>query len=106
MLVIGPAIAFIIWGLITALMLKIHRTANGEVILKISGRMDAENIADVKISLESEVGGRRVVLDLQDLTLVDRDAVTFLAGCETEGVRIVNCPAYIRDWIARERKAK
>ena len=87
-------------------MLKIHRTANGEVILKISGRIDAENVADLKASLESEVDDRRIVLDLQDLTLVDRDAVTFLAGCETEGVKITNCPAYIREWIARERKAK
>ena len=87
-------------------MLKIHRTVNGEVILKISGRMDAENVADVKMSLESEVNGRRRVLDLQDLTLVDRDAVTFLAECETDGVQLVNCPAYIREWIARERAAR
>jgi anti-anti-sigma regulatory factor len=87
-------------------MLKIHRTANGEVILKISGRMDAENVADVEMSLESEVNGRRRVLDLQDLTLVDRDAVTFLAECETGGVQLINCPAYIREWIARERAAR
>ena len=87
-------------------MLKIHRTANGEVILKISGRIDAENVPDVKMSVESELDGRRIVLDLQDLTLVDRDAVTFLADCESKGVRIMNCPAYIREWIARERKAK
>ncbi len=87
-------------------MLKIQRTANSEVTLKISGRMDAENVADVKMSVESEVDGRRIVLDLQDLTLVNRDAVAFLADYETEGVKIVNCPAYIREWIARERKAK
>jgi anti-anti-sigma regulatory factor len=87
-------------------MLKIDRAANGEVVLKISGRMNAENVADVKVSVESEVDGRPVVLDLQDLTLVDRDAVTFLTACETEGVKITNCPAYIREWIARERKAK
>jgi anti-anti-sigma regulatory factor len=87
-------------------MLKIHRTSNGEVILKISGRMEAENVADVKMSLESEVDGRRRVLDLQDLTLVDRDAVTFLAECETDGVQLINCPGYIREWIARERAAR
>jgi len=87
-------------------MLKIDRTANGEVILKVSGRMGAENVADVKTSLESEGHDRRIVLDLQDLTLVDQDAVVFLAGCETEGVKIINCPAYIREWIARERKVK
>ena len=87
-------------------MLKIDRTANGEVILKISGRMDAENVADVKKAVESEDDGLRIVLDLQDLTLVDQDAVTFLADCEIEGVKIINCPAYIREWIARERKVK
>jgi anti-anti-sigma regulatory factor len=87
-------------------MIKIHRAANGEVILKISGRMDAENVADVKMSLESEVDGRQRVLDLQDLTLVDRDAVTFLAECETDGVQLMNCPAYIREWITRERAAR
>ena len=87
-------------------MLKIDKTTNGDAILKISGRMDAENVADVKMSLDSEVDGRRIVLDLQDLTLVDQDAVAFLAGRESAGVKIVNCPAYIREWIARERKGK
>ena len=87
-------------------MLRIQRTANGDVIFKISGQMNTENVSDVKMSLESEVYGRRIVLDLRDLTLVDRDAVTFLAGCETEGVKIMNCPAYIREWIVREREAK
>jgi anti-anti-sigma regulatory factor len=87
-------------------MLKIDRTANGEVILKISGRMDAENVADVKKAVESEDDGLRIVLDLQDLTLVDQDAVTFLADCETTGIKIINGPAYIREWIARERKGK
>ena len=86
-------------------MLKIHRTTNGEVVLKISGRMDAENVADVKTSFGSDVNGRRILLDLRDLTLVDRDAVRFLADCETDGVQIINCPAYIREWIARERAA-
>jgi anti-anti-sigma regulatory factor len=87
-------------------MLKIRRTINGEVILKVSGRMDAENVDDVKKSLESDVDGRRILLDLRDLTLVDREAVRFLAECETDGVEITNCPAYIREWIAREIAAR
>jgi ABC-type transporter Mla MlaB component len=87
-------------------MLKIDKTTNGEETLKISGRMDRENVADVKMSLDSEPAGRRIVLDLQDLTLVDQDAVAFLADRETEGIKITNCPAYIREWITRERKGK
>ena len=87
-------------------MLRIQRTANGEVVFKLSGRMDAENLAELKALLESEAKGRRIALDLKDLTLVDRDAVTFLADCETDGVQIMNCPPYIREWIARERAAR
>ncbi|MBZ5537888.1 MAG: STAS domain-containing protein [Acidobacteriia bacterium] len=84
-------------------MLKIRRSANGEVILTLSGRMNAENEAELKTLFESETKGRRIVLDLEDLTLVDREAVRFLGRCEAEGIKLENCPAYIREWIERER---
>ncbi|MBZ5552583.1 MAG: hypothetical protein LAO21_07670 [Acidobacteriia bacterium] len=84
-------------------MLKIRRAANGEVVLKLSGRMAAENRAELKTLLELEEKGRRIVLDLEDLTLVDREAVGFLGRCEDEGIKLENCPAYIREWIERER---
>jgi anti-anti-sigma regulatory factor len=87
-------------------MLRIQRTANGEVLFILSGRMDAENLAELKSLLGSEAKGRHIVLDLKDLTLVDRDAVKFLADCETDGVQIINCPPYIREWITRERAAR
>jgi len=32
------------------------------------------------------------VLDLKDVTLVDRAAVRFLAAAEAAGTRILNCP--------------
>lgn len=84
-------------------MLKILRAANGEVAFTLSGRMDAENIAELKTLFGSEAKGRRIVLDLKDLTLVDRDAVSFLQRCEADSIRLKNCPAYIREWITRER---
>jgi anti-anti-sigma regulatory factor len=84
-------------------MLRIQRSVNGEVVFTLSGRMDAENIAELKALLGAEAKHRRMVLDLKDLTLVDRDAVGFLARCETDSVKLKNCPAYIREWITRER---
>jgi hypothetical protein len=39
------------------------------------------------------------VLDLRDVTLVNQDAVEFLAGCEADSIKLENCPAYIRVWI-------
>jgi len=68
----------------------------------VVGRMDSEHAAEMKRLFESEEG-RRIVLDLKDLTLVDRDAVKFLEQCEADSIELKNCPAYIREWIRRER---
>ncbi len=87
-------------------MLKITRAANGEVVIKLSGRMDAENIGELETLITSEADGRRIVLDLKDLTLVDQDAVSFLKRCEANNITLKNCPAYIREWITRERKTR
>jgi hypothetical protein len=87
-------------------MLKIERSANGEVVFTLSGRMETENVAELKTLLRSEAGGRRVILDLKDLILVGRDAVSFLEGCEADSIKLVNCPAYIREWIVRQKNAK
>ena len=84
-------------------MLKIQRAANGGVVFTLSGRMDAENVAELKALFGSEAKGRRIVLDLKDLILVDQDAVTFLERCEAGSITLKNCPAYIREWVTRER---
>lgn len=68
--------------------------------------MDAENVAELKEVIESEARGRGIALDLRDLTLVDRDAVKFLERCESDSIKLENCPAYIREWIAREREGR
>ena len=85
-------------------MLKITRTTNGEVVIKLSGRMDAEDLDELEALMTSEPDGCRIVLDLRDLTLVDQDAVSFLKRCESDNITLRNCPAYIREWITRERK--
>ena len=87
-------------------MLRIQRAANGEVVFTLSGRMDAENVAEFIRLLGSEGKDRRIVMDLKDLTLVDRDAVGFLERCEADSVQLKNCPAYIREWITRERRGR
>ena len=84
-------------------MLKIQRAANGQVVFTLSGRMNAENVAEMEGLFISEATGRHVVLDLKDLTLVDKDAVKFLERCESDSIKLKNCPAYIREWITRER---
>ena len=87
-------------------MLRLQRLTDGEaVVVTVSGRLNAENLGDLETQLQSDAEGRRIILDLKDLTLVDREAVKFLERCEADSVKLKNCPAYIREWILRERNA-
>jgi anti-anti-sigma regulatory factor len=83
-------------------MLKIQRKANGRVLFTLSGRIEAEDIDELRRLLELEDTSRKIALDLRDVTLVDREGVKFLADCEANGIQLENCPAYIREWIGRE----
>ena len=87
-------------------MLRIQREANGEVVLKISGRLDRENLAELKKLIDSEGASRRIILDLRELTLVDQEAVRFLDQCDSNGIKLQNCAPYICEWIERQRDGK
>jgi hypothetical protein len=86
-------------------MFRIQILTNGKTIVRLIGRMNAENVPELQAQLDKEEEDRQVILDLEDLTLVDRDAVRFLGHCEVDGIQLTNCPAYIREWIERERSA-
>ena len=85
-------------------MFRIERTTNGQVVFTLSGRMQSEDIEQVQQLLVVETHGQPVMLDLQNVTLVNQDAVTFLAGCEVKGIEIESCPLHIRTWIDQEKR--
>ncbi len=84
---------------------KIHRQAieEGRVVLRVSGRLAGNNVDILRTLLEQE--SNVLKLDLKDVRLVDGNAVRLLVIHESNGVRIDNCPLYIREWIRREREA-
>ena len=65
--------------------------------------MDEEDIPELETLIRSEANGRRIVLDLKDLTLVGRDAISFLERWEAKGIALKNCAGYVREWISRSR---
>jgi hypothetical protein len=84
-------------------MLKILRsTKNASVIFTLIGRVEGENLEELKRVIGLEARDHILVLDLKDVTLVDQLAIRFLTRCQAEEVTLENCPAYIRDWIAAE----
>ncbi|MGC1456445.1 MAG: hypothetical protein WA946_14775 [Nitrospirota bacterium] len=83
--------------------LRIQKMAREDVVaFTLSGRIKAEDVAELQRLLEVEKQDHRIVLDLKEVKLVDRDTVRFLARCEANGTELENCPAYIREWIGRE----
>jgi hypothetical protein len=85
-------------------MLRIERSANGQVVFTLSGRMQTEDLEQVRQLLVVETPGQQLMFDLRHVTLVNQDAVTFLADCEAKGIKIESCPLYVRNWIDQEKR--
>ena len=73
----------------------------GITVFTLSGHMKAEEVAELKTLFDADY--RTIVLDLRDVRLADRDAVKFLRECEADGMKLENCPAYVREWMDREK---
>ena len=87
-------------------MLKITRaTEAGSNRVIVSGRIGAPRLPDLRRFLEAE-NASNVVLDLTEVSLVDEEVVQFLLRCERQGIGLVGCPAYIREWMVRERRSQ
>ena len=84
----------------------IQRSVHGDVVtLLLSGDIASDRAAELEAILDADAG-RQVVFDLRDVAVVDRAGVRFLASSEVHGATLTNCPAYVREWIERERDAQ
>jgi anti-anti-sigma regulatory factor len=84
-------------------MLIIKRSSVGEsVVFSLSGRIEPADVEELQrlIGLEQ---GEAIVLDLQGLAIIDREALKFLARRQAANIKLENCPVYIREWIDAER---
>jgi hypothetical protein len=83
-------------------MLRIEKDSDGCVTtLRLSGRIQSDCLASIKSAMDD--GCTSKILDLTEVTLVDLAVVSFLMRCENEGIQLVECPPYVREWILRER---
>jgi anti-anti-sigma regulatory factor len=82
--------------------LKVERVSDApDTVLRLSGRFESENVQELKAQIEGRT--HRFVLDLEQVQLVDLDAVHFLAVCEAKGIELRRCPQYVRQWILSEK---
>ena len=82
--------------------LKMERQSDGATtIIGLIGRIRAEHLAELEKQIRDSSEAK--VLDLSEVTIVDAEVIRFLSASEREGTGLVGCPAYIREWILRER---
>ena len=83
---------------------KIERLVSAEnsVVIRVCGRIQVEHVSTIKEFIRQGQGV--VVLDLTEVTLVDRDAVNLIAMCTLKNIELRNCPAFLREWVAKERQ--
>lgn len=70
--------------------------------LCLSGELRSANIADLRAEIERVE--RPAVLELDEVDVVDIDGVRFLIECQAEGIQVVNCSPYIREWMLQEKQ--
>jgi hypothetical protein len=82
---------------------RIDRASAAEgLVLHLSGRIATEDIEVVRAALREP---RVVAIELAEVELVAREVVQLLAQAEVEGITLRSCPAYVREWITRERES-
>jgi anti-anti-sigma regulatory factor len=84
-------------------MLKIEKESDGCISkLRLSGRIQSHQVASIRSEFDDICANK--VLDLSEVTIVDLSVVRFLITCEDEGVELLQCPPYVREWMLRERR--
>ena len=82
--------------------LKIDSAFDGKTAtLRLCGQIEGDHLDAIQAEIRRFLP--HLVFNLGEATLVDREVVRFLSEQEIDGVELVECPRYIREWIARER---
>ena len=72
--------------------------------VRLSGEFRSEHVEQVKTELDRCQSP--VALDLEEVGLVDAEAIRFLNSCEAAGISVLGGPAYIRTWMSQERERR
>ena len=89
-----------------AMACKIERVLapGGFVVLRVSGRIDGTQVETLRELTDKDKTTKGLAIDLTDVTLVSHEAVEFLTLAEASGIELKNCPAYVREWVSRQRE--
>ena len=80
--------------------LKIERaTEKGVTVLRLMGRLGVEHLEELKAQIAASDSSP--VLNLEEVNLVDVEAVRCLVLMQRGGIEVRNASPYIREWMNR-----
>ncbi len=68
--------------------------------IRLFGSVKSEHLSEIVHQLD--ICGPRAALDLEGVTVVGVDVIHFLGERERQGIELLHCPAYVREWISLE----
>ena len=84
------------------MVMRIEETASdSEAIFTLIGRITSPDVQQLMAVIDA--ARKPIALDLQQVRLVDLDAVYFLAAAERKGIVLRHVPQYVREWILLEK---
>ncbi len=85
------------------LTIEIRLDTDGDATVALTGKCNGTSLGELRRAIErARRGHKRVVIDMSEVTLLDRPSLQFLAAQTGEEVTLTNCPEYIQPWIYRE----
>ena len=77
-------------------------SSESETAWTLSGRITSGDVQRLKARIAE--AREPIAFDLQQVRLVDLDAVRFLAAAERGGIELRHVPPFVRAWILLERR--
>ena len=76
---------------------------SGPVTLALAGKCSGGGLGELRRAIEkARRMQKQIIIDMSEVTLVDRPSLQFLAAQIREDIKLINCPEYIEPWIVRE----
>jgi anti-anti-sigma regulatory factor len=83
---------------------RIETAARGRFsVFILSGRIDTQAMPELRKLFELQSDSHDIVVDLKDVTMVDREVMRFFMRCEADGMTLEHCTPYLREWMEREK---
>jgi hypothetical protein len=74
----------------------------GAVTLTLAGKCNGGSLGELRRAIDKARRlQKQIVIDLGEVTLVDRPSLQFLAEQARDDIKLINCPEYIEPWISR-----